>query len=71
MKNLISYQRISDSILVCPHAGGVGLCQMVAHIIMLDYIAISGRAHGTRSLIRRTKPAIRKLLQRIKAIKSC
>ncbi|CBY32227.1 unnamed protein product [Oikopleura dioica] len=27
---------------VCPHAGGVGLCQMVAHIIMLDYIAISG-----------------------------
>ena len=49
MKTVISYQQINDSPLVCPHAGGVGLCQMVAHIIMLDYIAISGRAHGTRS----------------------
>ena len=27
---------------VCPHAGGVGLCQYVNHLIMLDYIAISG-----------------------------
>ena len=27
--------------LVCPHAGGVGLCQMVAHIIMIDFISIS------------------------------
>jgi len=27
---------------VCPHAGGVGLCQMVSHIIMFDFIAISG-----------------------------
>jgi len=26
---------------VCPHAGGVGLCQMVAHIIMIDFISIS------------------------------
>ena len=28
--------------LVCPHAGGVGLCQMVAHIIMFDFISVSG-----------------------------
>lgn len=27
---------------VCPHAGGVGLCQMVAHIIMFDFISVSG-----------------------------
>jgi L-fuconate dehydratase len=27
---------------VCPHAGGVGLCEMVQHLSMLDYIAVSG-----------------------------
>lgn len=27
---------------VCPHAGGVGLCEMVQHISMLDFIAVSG-----------------------------
>lgn len=27
---------------VCPHAGGVGLCEYVQHLAMLDYIAISG-----------------------------
>ena len=27
---------------VCPHAGGVGLCEMVQHLSMFDYIAISG-----------------------------
>jgi L-fuconate dehydratase len=27
---------------VCPHAGGVGLCEYVQHLSMLDYIAISG-----------------------------
>lgn len=27
---------------VCPHAGGVGLCEHVQHLSMLDYIAISG-----------------------------
>jgi L-fuconate dehydratase len=28
---------------VCPHAGGVGLCELVQHLSMLDYIAVSGR----------------------------
>jgi len=28
---------------VCPHAGGVGLCEYVQHLSMFDYIAISGR----------------------------
>jgi L-fuconate dehydratase len=27
---------------VCPHAGGVGLCEMVQHLSMFDYIGISG-----------------------------
>jgi L-fuconate dehydratase len=27
---------------VCPHAGGVGLCEMVQHVSMFDYVAVSG-----------------------------
>lgn len=27
---------------VCPHGGGVGLCEMVQHASMLDFVAISG-----------------------------
>ncbi|MFI2207767.1 L-fuconate dehydratase [Streptomyces sp. NPDC020192] len=27
---------------VCPHAGGVGLCEMVQHLSMFDYVAVSG-----------------------------
>jgi L-fuconate dehydratase len=27
---------------VCPHAGGVGLCEYVQHLQLFDYIAISG-----------------------------
>ncbi|XVV08894.1 enolase C-terminal domain-like protein [Actinoplanes sp. CA-131856] len=28
---------------VCPHAGGVGLCEVVQHLSMFDYVAVSGR----------------------------
>jgi L-fuconate dehydratase len=28
---------------VCPHAGGVGLCEVVQHLAMADYVAVSGR----------------------------
>ena len=31
---------------VCPHAGGVGLCEYVQHLSMFDYIAISGTMEG-------------------------
>jgi L-fuconate dehydratase len=31
---------------VCPHAGGVGLCELVQHLSMFDYIAISGSLDG-------------------------
>ncbi|KAB2346625.1 fuconate dehydratase [Actinomadura rudentiformis] len=27
---------------VCPHAGGVGLCEAVQHLSMFDYVAVSG-----------------------------
>jgi L-fuconate dehydratase len=27
---------------VCPHAGGVGLCELVQHLSMFDYLALSG-----------------------------
>jgi len=29
-------------VAVCPHAGGVGLCEYVQHISIFDYIAVSG-----------------------------
>ncbi len=28
---------------ICPHAGGVGLCEVVQHLSMFDYVAVSGR----------------------------
>ncbi len=31
---------------VCPHAGGVGLCELVQHLAMADFAAISGQAEG-------------------------
>ena len=31
---------------VCPHAGGVGLCEYVQHLSMFDYIAVSGSLEG-------------------------
>ncbi|MGH3712641.1 MAG: enolase C-terminal domain-like protein [Micromonosporaceae bacterium] len=30
---------------VCPHAGGVGLCELVQHLAMFDYVAVSGTMH--------------------------
>jgi L-fuconate dehydratase len=31
---------------VCPHAGGVGLCEAVQHLSMFDFIAVSGSQQG-------------------------
>ncbi len=31
---------------VCPHAGGVGLCEAVQHLAMFDYVAVSGSTEG-------------------------
>ena len=32
----------SLTVPVCPHAGGVGLCELVQHLQMFDYVALSG-----------------------------
>jgi L-fuconate dehydratase len=31
---------------VCPHAGGVGLCEAVQHLAMFDFVAVSGTMEG-------------------------
>ena len=31
---------------VCPHAGGVGLCEAVQHLAMFDFVAVSGELDG-------------------------
>lgn len=31
---------------VCPHAGGVGLCEAVQHLSMFDYVALTGTMNG-------------------------
>lgn len=31
---------------VCPHAGGVGLCEIVQHLSMFDFVAVSGTMQG-------------------------
>jgi len=31
---------------VCPHAGGVGLCEYVQHLSMIDYLCIAGTKQG-------------------------
>lgn len=32
---------------VCPHAGGVGLCELVQHVSMIDFVAVSGEWEDT------------------------
>jgi len=34
------------SVPVCPHAGGVGLCEMVQHLAMFDAVAVTGHHSG-------------------------
>jgi L-fuconate dehydratase len=31
---------------VCPHAGGVGLCEMVQHLAMFDFLSVSASTEG-------------------------
>jgi L-fuconate dehydratase len=31
---------------VCPHAGGVGLCELVQHLAMFDFVAVAGDVEG-------------------------
>ncbi|XP_014788901.1 mitochondrial enolase superfamily member 1, partial [Octopus bimaculoides] len=34
---------VKFKIPVCPHAGGVGLCELVQHLSMFDYACVSGK----------------------------
>lgn len=44
---IIIHKHILCSLVkVCPHAGGVGLCEMVQHLQMWDYVALSGTSEG-------------------------
>ena len=38
---------------VCPHAGGVGLCEIVQHLSMFDYVALSGTTQGRHARVDR------------------
>jgi hypothetical protein len=38
---------------VCPHAGGVGLCEAVQHLSMIDFVAVSGTTDGPLPGVRR------------------
>lgn len=43
---LVMLMAAKHDVPLCPHAGGVGLCEYINHIIMIDYIAIAGSAEG-------------------------
>lgn len=34
------------NVKICPHAGGVGLCEMVQHLQMWDYVSLSCTKEG-------------------------
>ncbi|GAA1578676.1 L-fuconate dehydratase [Kribbella sancticallisti] len=36
----------SFGVPVCPHAGGVGLCELVQHLAVFDYVAVSASLDG-------------------------
>jgi L-fuconate dehydratase len=42
---------------VCPHAGGVGLCEAVQHLSMIDFVAVSGSWDNRRYVAPRTPGA--------------
>ena len=44
---------VKFGIPVYPHAGGVGLCEMVQHLAMADFVAISGIQGGPGGRVRR------------------
>lgn len=43
---LIILMAAKFGVKVCPHAGGVGLCEYVQHLSMWDYVSVSGSMEG-------------------------
>ena len=50
VKTLICTRMYMCVVAVCPHAGGVGLCEMVQHLSIFDYICVS-RTFDNRSAL--------------------
>ena len=48
MNEVLAVMLMADKagIPVCPHAGGVGLCEYVQHLSMIDFVCISGTMEG-------------------------
>lgn len=42
----IMFMAAKAGVPVCPHAGGVGLCELVQHLSIFDYLSISGSLEG-------------------------
>lgn len=42
----VMFMAAKFGIPVCPHAGGVGLCELVQHLSIIDYLVISGEMDG-------------------------
>ena len=40
-RELIYFANILFSVPVCPHGGGVGLCEYIQHISIFDFICVS------------------------------
>ena len=51
---------------VCPHAGGVGLCEIVQHLSMFDYVALSGTPQGHDRVDRPPARALRGARRRVR-----
>jgi len=45
---------IVNGLMVCPHAGGVGLCEYVQHLSMIDCLCIAGTKEGPCDRVRRS-----------------
>ncbi|KAK3545453.1 hypothetical protein QTP70_007697 [Hemibagrus guttatus] len=41
IRPVVSLKFFPFQVPVCPHAGGVGLCELVQHLILFDYISVS------------------------------
>jgi L-fuconate dehydratase len=42
----LALPRAKFGVPVCLHAGGVGLCEIVQHLSMFDYVALTGTMQG-------------------------
>jgi len=43
---VVALMAAKENVKLCLHAGGVGLCNMAAHVCVFDYINISGNLDG-------------------------